>query len=66
MEREEVVRELARNGKNYVKIDGGGTRLAVREDDVRGFADGFKVDKVRSQLFIRFILFVLFVAFFRV
>lgn len=47
-EHEAVVEELARNGFEHVSIDGHGAQLsgAVREEDVRQFFDGFKVDKV--------------------
>ncbi|PSR81754.1 hypothetical protein PHLCEN_2v6263 [Hermanssonia centrifuga] len=43
-----VVEELAKNGLDYVTIDGGGSQLggAVREEDVRQFFEGFYVDKV--------------------
>ncbi|KZT08175.1 uncharacterized protein LAESUDRAFT_697684 [Laetiporus sulphureus 93-53] len=45
---EEVVEELARNGFEHVTIDGHGSQLggAVREEDVRHFFEGFKIDKV--------------------
>ncbi|KAI0943146.1 hypothetical protein AcV7_002374 [Taiwanofungus camphoratus] len=52
-EHEAVLEELARNGFEHVTIDGHGAQLggAVREEDVRQFFDGFKVDKVlRDQL----------------
>jgi hypothetical protein len=46
-EHDGVVAELARNGMDHVKIDGGAELGgAVREEDVRQFFDGFKVDKV--------------------
>jgi hypothetical protein len=50
-EHENVVAELAQNAMDHVKIDGGGANLggAVREEDVRKFFDGFKVDKVRDK-----------------
>ena len=54
-EHEGVVNELAKNGKEHVKIPlmGG----SVREEDVRVFFEGFKVDKVR--LFIHASSFIL-------
>ena len=44
-EHDAVVDELAKNGKEHVKLPlmGG----SVREEDVRVFFEGFKVDKVR-------------------
>lgn len=45
---EGVLAELTRNRKEHVRIeDGALLGGAVREDDVRAFFDGFKVDKVR-------------------
>jgi hypothetical protein len=44
--------ELERNGNEYVTIEeSGGGQLGshVKEEDVRRFFDGFKVDKVRTQ-----------------
>lgn len=43
--------ELERNGNEYVTIEeSGGGQLGthVKEDDVRRFFEGFKVDKVRA------------------
>lgn len=45
--------ELERNGNEYVTIEeSGGGQLGshVKEEDVRHFFEGFKVDKVRVQL----------------
>jgi hypothetical protein len=50
-EHEGVVAELARNGKDHVKLDGGAQLGgAVREEDVVSFFEGFKVDKVCDLL----------------
>jgi histone-lysine N-methyltransferase SETD1 len=43
---EGVLAELARNGMDHVRIELGG---AVREEDVRLFFEGFKVQKVRAS-----------------
>lgn len=48
--REGVLEELARNGFDYVRVDGHGGQLlggAVREEEVRALFEGFRVDKVR-------------------
>ncbi|KAI0089676.1 hypothetical protein BDY19DRAFT_993248 [Irpex rosettiformis] len=47
-EHEVVVEELAKNGFDYVTLEGHGSHLggAVREDDVRFFFKDFEVDKV--------------------
>ena len=45
-EHEAVLTELSKNGFDHVTIDVEGG--AVREDDVRQFFDGFKVDKVSA------------------
>lgn len=47
-EHEQVMEELAQNGFDHVTIDGHGSQLggAFREEDVRQFFDGFKIDKV--------------------
>ncbi|THH14837.1 hypothetical protein EW146_g5561 [Bondarzewia mesenterica] len=47
-QREIVVDELARNGFDHVRVDGHGGQLggAIREDDVKQFFEGFKVDKI--------------------
>jgi len=52
-QRELVVEELSKNGFDHVRIDGHGGQLggAVREEDMRQFFEGFKVDKVRDMLF---------------
>ena len=45
--------ELERNGNEYVTIEeSGGGQLGthVKEEDVRRFFEGFKVDKVRTLL----------------
>ena len=52
-QREVVDAELERNGNEYVMVDeSGGGQLGshVKEEDVRHFFEGFKVDKVRNQL----------------
>lgn len=44
--------ELERNGNEYVTIEeSGGGQLGshVKEEDVRRFFEGFKVDKVRTH-----------------
>ena len=48
-EHEIVVEELAKNGFDYVTLEGHGSQLggAVREEDVRFFFKDFEVDKVR-------------------
>jgi RNA recognition motif-containing protein len=51
-QRDVVMAELKRNGHDYVSVEeyGGGGQLGggnVKEEDVRKFFDGFKVDKVR-------------------
>jgi len=51
-QREVVDAELERNGNEYVTIEeSGGGQLGthVKEEDVRRFFDGFKVDKVRTS-----------------
>ena len=45
-ERQEVVRQLAENGHEHVKIHGHGGLASVLEEDVREFLRGFEVDKV--------------------
>ncbi|KAF8958959.1 hypothetical protein BDZ97DRAFT_1761764 [Flammula alnicola] len=46
-ERQEVVRELAQNGQDHVKVQGGVQLVAsVKDDDVRAFFDGFVIDKI--------------------
>ncbi|OCH94594.1 hypothetical protein OBBRIDRAFT_769324 [Obba rivulosa] len=47
-EHEVIVEELAKNGFEHVTIEGHGAQLSgvLREDDVRRFFEGFKVDKV--------------------
>jgi hypothetical protein len=47
-EKEAVLDELARNGWEYVKIDGGGAMSGIKEEDVKAFLSGFDVDKVCS------------------
>lgn len=43
-----VLEELARNGYDHVKIEGGAQLgTAVREEDVKDLFNGFQVDKVR-------------------
>ncbi len=51
-EHEVVVAELAKNGFDYVTLEGHGGHLsgAVREEDVRFFFKDFEVDKVRFSL----------------
>ena len=46
-----VLEELAKNGYEHVTLDGHGGQLSsvVREEDVRLFFQGFKVDKVSRQ-----------------
>ena len=46
-----VLEELAKNGYEHVTLDGHGGQLGsvVREEDVRLFFQGFKVDKVSRQ-----------------
>lgn len=48
-EHEAVVEELAKNGFDYVTLEGHGSQLSgvVREEDVRKFFTSFEVDKVR-------------------
>ncbi|OBZ76711.1 Histone-lysine N-methyltransferase, H3 lysine-4 specific [Grifola frondosa] len=47
-EHEAVVEELAKNGFEHVTIEGHGAQLsgAIREEDVRQFFVGFKLDKI--------------------
>lgn len=51
-EHEAVVEELARNGHDYVTLEGHGSHLggSVRDEDVRFFFKDFEVDKVRLSL----------------
>ena len=51
-EHESIVRELARNGYDYVTLDTHGGRLSssVREEDVKKFFTGFEIDKVRGYV----------------
>lgn len=51
-EHEQVMEELAKNGFDHVTIDGHGSQLggAFREEDVRQFFDGFKIDKVSQDV----------------
>jgi RNA recognition motif-containing protein len=55
-EHEIVVGELAKNGMDHVRIDGGAQLGgAVREEDVKQFFDGFKVDKVSALFLVCFL-----------
>ena len=53
-EHEGVVDELAKNGKEHVRIPlfGG----SVREEDVRVFFEGFKIDRVRLFRWVSFFM----------
>lgn len=43
--------ELAKNGKDHIKISGGAQLTsAINEADVREFVGGFKVDQVSPHL----------------
>ena len=46
-----MLAELAQNGMDHVRIDGGGANLggAAREEEVQKSFDGFEVDKVRYE-----------------
>lgn len=53
MEHDEVLRVLAKNGMEYVKVEGGMQLIrTVRDDDVKAFFEGFHVDQVRCGCFI--------------
>ena len=57
--------ELARNGNDYVTLEGHGSHLGgyVREDDVRFFFKDFDVDKVRFFVLVFVVLFLYFFSF---
>jgi len=52
MEHDEVLRVLAKNGMEYVKVEGGMQLIrTVRDDDVKAFFEGFHVNQVRCGRF---------------
>jgi hypothetical protein len=58
MEHDEVLRVLAKNGMEYVKVEGGMQLVrTVRDDDVKAFFEGFHVNQVRCGRFSCVVLF---------
>ena len=55
MEHDEVLRMLAKNGMEYLKVEGGMQLVrTVQDEDVKVFFEGFHVDQVRCYFFLAF------------